>query len=341
LLAEFIEAVRERWPHVLIQFEDFHNRHAYPLLNAWRHRVTCFNDDIQGTAAVCLAGLYSAMRLLQRRLKDERVLFLGAGSAAMGIAHLIVEAIEGEGLSKEAARSRIALFDSKGLVTRQRDEAIEGSKAEFASDLAPARTFEAAVRTVRPSAIVGVSAQFGAFTQGVIEAMSEINTAPIIFALSNPTSKAECTAQDAYRYSGGRAVFACGSPFEPVSLAGKTFVPRQGNNCYVFPGIGLGCVFARAKEVPDELFLVAAKRLSEMVTVGDLVNGSLYPPLTDVRMASFEIAVAVAECLFEKGLAQIERPADLREALADAIWTPDEHAFEYDEASDCPVCICP
>ncbi len=328
LIAEFIEAVRERWPNVIIQFEDFHNSHAFDLLDKWRNRVTCFNDDIQGTASVSVTGLYTAMRILKQRVSDQRILFLGAGSAATGIANLIVDAMVEEGTSVEEARGRIALFDSKGLVTTSRGDTLSATKVPFAKDCENAKTFLEAVRVIRPSAIIGVSAQPSAFNEEVIAEMSRINERPIIFALSNPTSKAECTAEEAYRWSNGKCLFACGSPFPPVSIGGKTFVPRQGNNSYVFPGIGLGCIFAKAKTIPEGIFLTAAKTLADQVSDSDLANGSLYPALSEVRNLSAGIATAVAEYCFDHGIAQVERPADLHKAIVDSMWSPSKPDFK-------------
>ena len=328
LIAEFIEAVRERWPNVIIQFEDFHNSHAFDLLDKWRNRVTCFNDDIQGTASVSVTGLYTAMRILKQRVSDQRILFLGAGSAATGIANLIVDAMVEEGTSVEEARGRIALFDSKGLVTTTRGDTLSATKVPFAKDCENAKTFVEAVRVIRPSAIIGVSAQPSAFNEEVIAEMSRINERPIIFALSNPTSKAECTAEEAYRWSNGKCLFACGSPFPPVSIGGKTFVPRQGNNSYVFPGIGLGCIFAKAKTIPEGIFLTAAKTLADQVSDSDLANGSLYPALSEVRNLSAGIATAVAEYCFDHGIAQVERPADLHQAIVDSMWSPSKPDFK-------------
>jgi malate dehydrogenase (oxaloacetate-decarboxylating)(NADP+) len=328
LIAEFIEAVRERWPNVIIQFEDFHNSHAFDLLDKWRNRVTCFNDDIQGTASVSVTGLYTAMRILKQRVSDQRILFLGAGSAATGIANLIVDAMVEEGTSAEEARGRIALFDSKGLVTTTRGDTLSATKVPFAKDCENAKTFVEAVRVIRPSAIIGVSAQPSAFNEEVIAEMSRINERPIIFALSNPTSKAECTAEEAYRWSNGKCLFACGSPFPPVSIGGKTFVPRQGNNSYVFPGIGLGCIFAKAKTIPEGIFLTAAKTLADQVSDSDLANGSLYPALSEVRNLSAGIATAVAEYCFDHGIAQVERPADLHKAIVDSMWSPSKPDFK-------------
>lgn len=330
LVEEFITAVRERWPNVLIQFEDFQNTSAFALLDAWRDRVTCFNDDIQGTAAVVVTGLYTAVRALKQKLSDQRILFLGAGAAATGIAHLIADAMAEDGIDRNEALKRIALFDSKGLVSSTRGDKLAPNKVPFAQAYENTTDFAQAIRQLKPTCIIGVSAQGGAFTEDVVKAMCEVNARPMIFALSNPTSKAECTAKQAYTWSEGKCLFACGSPFAPVAVGNKTFVPRQGNNSYVFPGIGFGCIFVRAKTIPNQIFLTAAKTLANLVSESDLANGSLYPPLSQVRELSAHIAVAVADYCFKNGLAQVERPADLDKAVREAMWQPTDPKFVFE-----------
>ena len=330
LVEEFITAVRERWPNVLIQFEDFQNTNAFALLDAWRDRVTCFNDDIQGTAAVVVTGLYTAVRALKQKLSDQRILFLGAGAAATGIAHLIADAMAEDGIDRNEALKRIALFDSKGLVSSTRGDKLAPNKVPFAQAYKNTTDFAQAIRQLKPTCIIGVSAQGGAFTEDVVKAMCEVNARPMIFALSNPTSKAECTAKQAYTWSEGKCLFACGSPFAPVAVGNKTFVPRQGNNSYVFPGIGFGCIFVRAKTIPNQIFLTAAKTLANLVSESDLANGSLYPPLSQVRELSAHIAVAVADYCFKNGLAQVERPADLDKAVREAMWQPTDPKFVFE-----------
>lgn len=330
LVEEFITAVRERWPNVLIQFEDFQNTNAFALLDAWRDRVTCFNDDIQGTAAVVVTGLYTAVRALKQKLSDQRILFLGAGAAATGIAHLIADAMAEDGIDRNEALKRIALFDSKGLVSSTRGDKLAPNKEPFAQAYENTTDFAQAIRQLKPTCIIGVSAQGGAFTEDVVKAMCEVNARPMIFALSNPTSKAECTAKQAYTWSEGKCLFACGSPFAPVAVGNKTFVPRQGNNSYVFPGIGFGCIFVRAKTIPNQIFLTAAKTLANLVSESDLANGSLYPPLSQVRELSAHIAVAVADYCFKNGLAQVERPADLDKAVREAMWQPTDPKFVFE-----------
>src|SRR3954462_3460058 len=255
---EFMAAARKTFPGVLIQFEDFANHSAFKLLHKYRDEACVFNDDIQGTAAVALAGLFSALRVNGGKLKDQRILFLGAGEAATGIADLVTSAMMAEGASEAEALRRNWLVDSRGLVVGGR-EGLSGHKLRYAhADQAPIADFLTAIRTLKPTAIIGIAAVGGAFTPEVLKAMAELNEQPIVFALSNPTSKAECSAEDAYRYTGGRALFACGSPYDPVKLNGRTFVPRQGNNSYIFPGVGLGVIASRSRLVTDEMFMAAA-----------------------------------------------------------------------------------
>jgi len=310
LLDEFIAATQKVFPGVVVQFEDFANQNAFRLLHKWRDRICTFNDDIQGTAAVALAGIVSALRVSGGRLGEQTLLFLGAGEAATGIADLAVTAMVAEGLDPAAARARCWLFDSRGLVQAGRTDLVE-HKLPYAHPHAPVAGFADAVRALRPTAIIGVAATAGAFSEEVVREMAAINERPIVFALSNPTSKAECTAEQAYRWSGGQALFASGSPFAPVTLDGRRYVPRQGNNSYIFPGVGLGAIAAGARRITDEMFMAAVFALCAQVTPDDLAQGSLYPPLARVREVSAHIAAAVAKVVFDAGLAGIPRPADL------------------------------
>src|SRR5664279_4818752 len=259
---EFMTAAREVFSGVLIQFEDFANHSAFRLLHKDRDRIPVFNDDMQGTAAVALAGLFSALRINGGKLADQKVLFLGAGEAATGIADLIVSAMMAEGLSEADAVQRNWLVDSKGLVVKGRP-GLSGHKLRYAHDQEPISAFLTAINTLKPTAIIGVAAVGGAFTPEVLQTMAKLNDRPIIFALSNPTSKAECSAEQAYSQTQGRALFACGSPYEPVQLDGQTFVPRQGNNSYIFPGVGLGVIASGARLVTDEMFMAAAHTLAQ------------------------------------------------------------------------------
>src|SRR6266404_5813609 len=307
---EFVTAARETFPGVLMQFEDFANHSAFRLLHKYRDRIPVFNDDIQGTAAVALAGLLSALRISGGKLADQKVLFLGAGEAATGIADLIVSAMMAEGVSEKEALRRTWLVDSRGLVVRNRPGLTE-HKLRYAHDQAPIGDFLTAIRTLKPTAIIGVAAVGGAFTPEVLQAMAAINDRPIVFALSNPTSKAECSAAEAYRETGGRALFACGSPYDPVELNGTRFVPRQGNNSYIFPGVGLGAIASRARLMTDEMFMAAAHTLAYLVSEEDIAQGSLYPSLPRIREVSAHIAAAVAEVAYKRGLATGPVPNDL------------------------------
>jgi malate dehydrogenase (oxaloacetate-decarboxylating)(NADP+) len=318
---EFITAAREAFPGVLIQFEDFANHSAFRLLHKYRDALNVFNDDIQGTAAVALAGLFSALRVNGGKLAEQRVLFLGAGEAATGIADLVVSAMMAEGLSEAEALARNWLVDSRGLVVKNREN-LTDHKLRYAHDHAPVGDFLTAIQTLRPTAIIGVAAVGGAFTPEVLKTMAEINARPIVFALSNPTSKAECTAEEAYRHTGGRALFACGSPFDPVRLDGRTFVPRQGNNSYIFPGVGLGATAIGARLVTDEMFMAAAHTLAYLVTPEDIEQGSLYPALPRIREVSAHIAVAVAEVAYKRGLATVPRPNDMMGFIESQMYDP-------------------
>jgi malate dehydrogenase (oxaloacetate-decarboxylating)(NADP+) len=320
LVDEFVTAVQEVFPEALIQFEDFANTNAFRLLHKYRDRVCTFNDDIQGTAAVALAGVHSALRITGGSLREQRILCLGAGEAATGICDLVVASAMEEGASEGEARRLCWLFDSRGLVVASREELAEHKRA-YAHDHAPLTDFLEAVETLKPTVIIGVAAVGGTFTQKVLEAMARINPRPIVFALSNPTSKAECTAEQAYRWSAGRAIFASGSPFDPVTLDGQTFVSRQGNNSYIFPGVGLGVIASRARRVTDEMFLAAARTLARETSQSDLDQGSLYPPLARIREVSARIATAVAEVAYQRRLTSRRRPrnvlADVRSQMYD------------------------
>jgi malate dehydrogenase (oxaloacetate-decarboxylating)(NADP+) len=321
LVDEFMNVTQEVFPGVVVQFEDFANLNAFRLLHKYRERLCCFNDDIQGTASVALAGLYSALRVTGGRLSDQRLLFLGAGEAATGICDLAVAAMAGEGLTGAEARRRCWLFDSRGLVVRSRTDLSE-HKRRYAHEHDQVPDFLSALKALKPTAIIGVAAVGNAFTREVLMEMARINQRPIVFALSNPTSQAECTAQEAYLWTAGRALFACGSPFEPVTIDGRTHVPRQGNNSYIFPGVGLGLIASRACRATDEMFLAAARALADLVTPQDLDQGSLYPPLARVREASAAIATAVAGVAFARSLAGVARPADLGAFIRSQMYQP-------------------
>lgn len=321
LLDEFMEAVTQRFPRALVQFEDFGNANAFRLLQRYRSGYCMFNDDIQGTAAVALAGVLSSMRVTGGRLVEQTFLFHGAGSAGLGIAALITAAMVEEGLTTAEARSRCWFVDSRGLVVSSRTDLTE-NKLRFAHAAPPAADLLAAVEAVRPTVLVGVSGQHGAFTQDVVQRMSGLNDRPVIFALSNPTSKAECSASRAYEWSEGRAVFSSGSPFAPVEHQGRTFVPGQGNNAYIFPGVGLGVLAVEAAHVTEEMFMAAARRLADLVSPEQLASGNLYPLLGSIRDVSAQIAVSVAEVAYAQGLAHVPRPQDLEAHIRSTMWSP-------------------
>jgi malate dehydrogenase (oxaloacetate-decarboxylating)(NADP+) len=310
LIDEFVQAVQERWPKALIQFEDFANLNAFRLLHKYQNQVCTFNDDIQGTAAVALAGLFSALRLASGRLRDQTMLFLGAGEAGIGIADLITAALVNEGLPLEEARRHCWFVDSQGLVVQGRPKLAE-HKLLYAHDHPFCPDLLSAIESLQPAVLIGVSGTPNAFSQPVVEAMARLNPRPILFALSNPTSKAECTAEQAYGWTQGRAIFASGSPFAPVTLNGKTHVPGQGNNAYIFPGVGLGVVACQAKHVPDSMFFRAARVLADHVLEGELEQGRVYPSLQRIGEVSAAIAIAVAEEAYALGLARRRRPKDL------------------------------
>ncbi len=326
LVEEFITAAREVFPGVLIQFEDFANHNAFRLLHKYRDRVSTFNDDIQGTAAVALAGIFSALRVTGQKLTDQKILFLGAGEAATGIADLVASAMVTQGLSPAAAGERCWLVDSRGLVVKSRTDLAEHKKA-YAHDHPPIGDFLTTIRTLKPTAIIGVAAVGGAFNQSVLEAMAEINERPIVFALSNPTSQAECTAAEAYRWTGGRALFACGSPFDPVIYNGRTYVPRQGNNSYIFPGVGLGAIVSGARKITDDMFMTAAHTLAHLVSEADLEQGSLYPALPRIREVSGHIGTAVANIAYKNNLAAKPLPEDLFAEVQSQMYDPRYHSY--------------
>lgn len=321
LVDEFMTAVSARFPQAVVQFEDFSNQNAFRLLRKYRDDYRTFNDDIQGTAGVALAGLYSALRLTGGQLAEQKLLFLGAGEAGIGIADLVVSAMMQAGLTAEAARRRCWFVDSSGLVQSGRTNLAE-HKLPYAHDHKAVATLLEAVEALQPTAIIGVSGMPRMFTQPVVEAMAYLNERPIIFALSNPTSKSECTAEEAYTWTDGRAIFASGSPFDPVSLNGRTFVPGQGNNSYVFPGVGLGIVVTGARHVTDEMFLAAAQTLAGLVREENLAAGLIYPSLQRIREVSAHIATAVADVAYTQGLATAPRPKNLLATMQSHMYQP-------------------
>jgi malate dehydrogenase (oxaloacetate-decarboxylating)(NADP+) len=321
LVEEFITAVTQAFPKALIQFEDFANHNAFRYLYKYRDNVRMFNDDIQGTASVALAGIYSALRITGGQLRDQRFLFFGAGEAGTGVGELMVSALTAEGLSEADARKACWFIDSKGLVVTSRTDLNE-QKRNFAQDQPQMKETLEIIQAFKPTALIGASGQPGTFTPQILEATARCAERPIVFALSNPTSKAECTAEQAYCCTGGKAVFASGSPFDPVEFGGQRFVPGQGNNAYIFPGVGLGILATGSRLVPEEMFLTAARTLADCVTEYDLEQGRIYPSLTRIREVSRTIAVAVARVALERGLATEPVADDLEAGIEELMYKP-------------------
>jgi malate dehydrogenase (oxaloacetate-decarboxylating)(NADP+) len=320
LIEELVGAAQEVFPGVLFQFEDFATPNAFRLLARYRHRLCAFNDDIQGTGAMALAGLYAAQRLTRRRLTEERVLFFGAGSANIGIAQLLVAALVNAGLWQEQARRHCWFMDSKGLIVQDRADLAE-HKRPFAHDHAPLSNLLAAVEAIRPTALIGASGMPGAFEEPVLAAMARINERPVIFAFSNPTSKAECTAEDAYRATRGRAIFASGSPFPSVTWESRAIVPGQANNSYIFPGLGLGVLASGATRVSDKMLFAAAQALAEQTSSDDLERGRLFPPASSMREVAAAVARAVAEVAYSQGYARHEHPVHLADHIRQSMFS--------------------
>lgn len=323
---EFITAAEEVFPNVLIQFEDFAGHNAFRLLKKYRDRVCSFNDDIQGTAAVTVAGLVSAMRVTGGNLEDQRYLFYGAGEAGTGIGELLVSTMMQKGISEEEAKAKCWYMDSKGLVVKSRTD-LQPHKIPIALDHKPVPDFQTALEMFEPTAIIGVSGQPGTFTRDILKTMARLNETPIVFALSNPTSKSECTAKQAYTWTQGRAIFASGSPFDPVTLHGKRYVPGQGNNAYIFPAVGLGVIASQARRVTDEMFFAAAQALANQVSDADLATGCIYPPLTKIREVSLGIAEAVANVAFDRDLTAMAKPADLQAHIKAQMYQADYRSY--------------
>uniref|UniRef100_K7G0K5 Malic enzyme n=1 Tax=Pelodiscus sinensis TaxID=13735 RepID=K7G0K5_PELSI len=332
LIDEFMQAVTNKYGmNCLIQFEDFANANAFRLLNKYRNKYCTFNDDIQGTASVAVAGIFAALRITKNKLSDHKFVFQGAGEAAMGIAHLIVMAMEKEGISKEDAIKKIWMVDSKGLIVKGRSH-LNHEKEMFAQDHPNLKTLEEVVHRVKPTAIIGVAAIAGAFTEKILKDMAAFNDRPIVFALSNPTSKAECTAEQCYHLTEGRGIFASGSPFSKVTLAsGQTFFPGQGNNAYVFPGVALGVVACGVRHISDDIFLTTAESIAEEVTEENLAEGRLYPPLSSIRDVSFKIAVKTVDYAYKHNLASwYPEPEDKEAFVRSLIYSPDYESFAID-----------
>uniref|UniRef100_A0A8C5E5W8 Malic enzyme n=1 Tax=Gouania willdenowi TaxID=441366 RepID=A0A8C5E5W8_GOUWI len=332
LLDEFMNAVSDRYGmDCLIQFEDFANINAFRMLNKYRNKFCTFNDDIQGTAAVAVAGLLAALRITKTKMCDHTIVFQGAGEAAMGIAELVTMAMEKEGLPKEEGLKKIWMVDSKGLIVKGRDQ-LTHEKERFAHEHQQMKKLEDVVRELKPTVIIGVAAVSRAFTEQIIRDMASFNERPIIFALSNPTSKAECTAEQCYTLTEGRAIFASGSPFDPVTLPdGRTFYPGQGNNSYIFPGVGLGVIACGLQNITEEVFLTAAEALANLVTDKDLAEGRLFPPLSSIRNTSLKLAAKVrvySQCLIVASV--VSQPSDKEAHVRSLAYSTDYDEFVVD-----------
>jgi malic enzyme len=336
---KFVEAVQNVYPEALLQWEDFLKGNAIFQLKRFRDRLCTFNDDIQGTAGVVVAGVFSGLRITGQAMRDQRILFAGAGASAQGISDLLVSAMQEEGLSLEEARRRIWTVDSRGLVTKAR-EGLEDFKATYARDVAELEgyacadrsrvTLEETVLGAKPTILIGTSGTPGMFTEPVVRAMAELNERPMIFPLSNPTSKSECTAEQAIRWSDGRAIVATGSPFDPVEHNGVHYRIGQGNNAFIFPGVGLGVWAGRVKRVTDGMFLAAAKALADEVKEADLAEVAIYPQLARIRECSHAVACAVIRRAVEEGQAEEEVLENLEERVEKAMWFPEYRAIRYE-----------
>jgi malate dehydrogenase (oxaloacetate-decarboxylating)(NADP+) len=321
LTEEFVQAVQKVFPDCCIHFEDWKGTDAIRMLDRYRDKVLCYNDDIQGTASVALAGLITALQIIEAPLTDQRILFLGAGSAGIGIANLIAYAMQMKGLSQDAARSRISLFDIDGLLEPSSTDLSDAQKP-YAHKAAPSKDLVKTIETLKPTILIGVSTKGGAFNERVVEAMSRINERPIIFALSNPTNKAECSAEQAYTWSKGKVLYAAGVQFADVTLGGETFHPGQANNFYIFPAVGLATYAARPRRLTDECFIVAAQASADQVGPDLRAKGMLFPSQADILETEVTTATRVAEFMFEKGLAQVKRPRDIRAWIEGQLYKP-------------------
>jgi malate dehydrogenase (oxaloacetate-decarboxylating)(NADP+) len=321
LTEEFVRAVQQVFPGCCIHFEDWKGTDAIRMLNRYADKVLCYNDDIQGTASVTLAGLTTALQIIDAPLRDQRILFLGAGSAGIGIANLIVAAMQEKGLSQDAARGRISMFDIDGLLEPSRAGLSEAQKI-YAHSAAPSKDLLKTIETLNPTVLIGVSTKGGAFNQRVVETMCRLNERPIIFALSNPTDKAECSAEQAYTWSDGRALYAAGVQFPDVRLNGRTLHPGQANNFYIFPAIGLATYVARPRRLTDACFIAAAEASADQIGPDLRAKGMLFPGQANILETEVTTATRVAEFMFDKGLAQAERPRDIRAWIEGQLYKP-------------------
>ena len=319
---EFVEAVQEVFPKCCIHFEDWTGVDAVHLLQRYRDKYCVYNDDVQGTAGITLAGMINATKLKGTKLKDEKYLFLGAGSAGIGLADLLCSALVAQGVALNEAQARIHMFDINGLLESTRTDLVDFQKP-YAHQHAPTRDFVAAIESIKPTTIIGVSTVGGAFNQKVVESMSRINERPVILALSNPTEHAECTPEQAYTWSKGKAIYAAGVQFEPVRYGGKTFLPGQANNFYIFPAVGMAIFATQAKRVTDEMFIEAGQAVADLVPSDLLKQGLLYPLQSNILETEIQTAARVAKLVFDSGLARVERPTDMVAFIRQHVYTPE------------------
>ncbi len=323
LVDEFTKSVYKRWPNALIQFEDFTNNHAFPLLDKYKNKILCFNDDIQGTGAVALSGILAALRITKENLIDQRIVFLGAGSAAIGIANTIVQGMVNQGISKKDAKKCFWFVDSNGLVTNQRKDRLGDHKLPYARNVKPIKNLLDVIKIAKPTILLGLSGIKGGFSEEIIREMNKYTREPIIFALSNPTSKAECTLEEAVHWTDGAAIFASGSPFNAIKYKDKSYVPGQGNNMYIFPGIGLSAIVTRSKKITDEMFYIAAETLASMVSEDNLLQRTVYPSIEDIREISINIAYKICKSNLDVCPKNIQKSDKLRETIKQLMYVPD------------------
>ena len=328
---EFVEAVQEVFPKCCIHFEDWTGTDAVHLLQRYRDKYCVYNDDVQGTAGITLAGMINAAKLKGTKLKDERYLFLGAGSAGIGLANLLCSALVAQGMTLKEAQSRVYMFDINGLLESTRKDLVDFQKP-YAHQHAPTRDFVAAIESIKPTTIIGVSTIGGAFNQKVVETMARINGRPVILALSNPTEHAECTAEQAYTWSKGKTIYAAGVQFEPVHYNGQTFLPGQANNFYIFPAVGMAIFATQAKRVTDEMFIEAGQAVADQVPSDLLKQGLLYPLQSNILETEIQTAARVAKLVFDAGLARVERPVDMVAFIREHVYKP-EYKLETTQLS--------
>ena len=319
---EFVEAVQEVFPKCCIHFEDWTGVDAVHLLQRYRDKYCVYNDDVQGTAGITLAGMINASKLKGVELKDEKYLFLGAGSAGIGLADLLCSALVGQGMKLKDAQPRVYMFDVNGLLELTRKDLVDFQKP-YAHRHAPTRDFVAAIESIKPTTIIGVSTIGGAFTRQVVESMSRINDRPVILALSNPTEHAECTAEQAYTWSKGKAIYAAGVQFAPVHYNGQTLLPGQANNFYIFPAVGMAIFATQAKRVTDEMFIEAGQAVADQVAPELLKQGLLYPLQSNILETEIQTAARVAKLVFDSGLARVERPTDMVSFIRRLVYKPE------------------